>query len=66
MNVYYRHHSKPKNSDKRIWGLFVKSLNEAPASFHVERQAYYDGSFIENHAHSMSFEGELIAIGIKI
>ena len=32
-------------------GLFVKSLDDALASFHVERQAYHGSSFIGNHIH---------------
>lgn len=30
---------------------FVKALDEALASFNVERQAYHGGSFIGNHIH---------------
>ena len=45
---------------------FEGSLLSPLMKLQHQRQAYYDGSFIENHAHSMSFEGELIAIGIKI
>ena len=32
-------------------GPFVRSLDKALASFHVERQAYHGGSFIGNHVH---------------
>lgn len=32
-------------------GSFVKALDTALASFHVERQAYYSGTFIGNHVH---------------
>ena len=32
-------------------GVFVKSLEMALKSFHVERQAYHGGSFIGNHVH---------------
>ena len=32
-------------------GVFVRSLDEAIASFNVERQAYHGGSFIGNHIH---------------
>ena len=46
-------------------GLFVKSLDDALASFHAERQAYHSGSFFWK-PYSQSFEGESIAIGIKI
>ena len=46
-------------------GHFVKSLDDALASFHVECQAYHGGSFIWK-PFSQSFEGESIAIGIKI
>lgn len=30
-------------------GIFVKSLDQALAKFHVQRQAYHGGSFIGNH-----------------
>ena len=32
-------------------GVFVCSLDDALASFNVERQAYHGGSFIGNHIH---------------
>ena len=32
-------------------GVFVRSLDEALKSFHVERQAYHGGSFVGNHIH---------------
>lgn len=32
-------------------GPFVKALDAALASFHVERQAYYSGTFVGNHVH---------------
>lgn len=32
-------------------GSFVRGLDEALASFHVERQAYYSGTFVGNHVH---------------
>ena len=32
-------------------GPFVHCLDTALASFNVERQAYYSGSFIGNHVH---------------
>ena len=32
-------------------GPFVRSLDKALATFHVERQAYHGGSFIGNHVH---------------
>ncbi len=32
-------------------GPFVRCLDAALASFHVERQAYHGGSFIGNHVH---------------
>ena len=32
-------------------GVFAKALDDALASFNVERQAYYSGSFIGNHVH---------------
>ena len=43
-------------------GFFVKSLDDALASFNVERQAYHGGSFIGNHIHralkvSIDFHG---------
>ena len=30
-------------------GPFVKALDDALATFHVERQAYYSGTFVGNH-----------------
>ena len=30
-------------------GPFVKGLEDALASFHVQRQAYYSGTFVGNH-----------------
>ena len=32
-------------------GAFYKALGGALASFHVKRQAYYNGTFIGNHVH---------------
>ena len=32
-------------------GIFVKCLDQALATFNVERQAYHGGSFIGNHIH---------------
>lgn len=32
-------------------GPFVNSLEQALASFHVQRQAYYSGTFVGNHVH---------------
>lgn len=32
-------------------GPFVKALDKALASFNVERQAYYSGTFVGNHIH---------------
>lgn len=32
-------------------GPFVKALDKALASFNVERQAYYSGTFVGNHVH---------------
>eukprot|EP00731_Ephydatia_muelleri_P002046 Em0001g2046a len=32
-------------------GPFVKALDTALASFHVQRQAYYSGTFVGNHVH---------------
>lgn len=32
-------------------GPFVRSLDDALASFNVHRQAYYSGSFVGNHIH---------------
>ena len=36
---------------ERCDGPFVKALDSALASFNVERQAYYSGTFIGNHVH---------------
>ena len=30
---------------------FVSGLDKALSSFHVERQAYYSGTFVGNHVH---------------
>ena len=32
-------------------GPFVRGLEKAMSTFHVQRQAYYSGSFIGNHVH---------------
>ena len=32
-------------------GPFVRCLDDALASFNVERQAYYSGTFVGNHVH---------------
>lgn len=34
-------------------GPFLKSLDTALATLHVERQAYHGGSFIGNHVHKL-------------
>uniref|UniRef100_A0A1X7UAJ2 Uncharacterized protein n=1 Tax=Amphimedon queenslandica TaxID=400682 RepID=A0A1X7UAJ2_AMPQE len=46
------HHTKivSKGFDRED-GFFVKSLDDALASFNVERKAYYGGLFIGNHIH---------------
>ena len=33
-------------------GPFVESLDEALKTFHVERQAYYGGTFVGKHIHT--------------
>ena len=33
-------------------GPFIRALDKALASFHVQRQAYYSGAFVGNHVHS--------------
>ena len=33
-------------------GPFVKCLDSTLSSFHVQRQAYYGGTFVGNHVHS--------------
>ena len=33
-------------------GPFVKCLDNVLSSFHVERQAYYSGTFVGNHVHN--------------
>lgn len=40
-----------KKSFSRSDGPFVSGLDKALASFHVERQAYYSGTFVGNHVH---------------
>ena len=32
-------------------GPFIKGLDQALKSFHVQREAYYGGTFIGNHIH---------------
>ena len=41
-----------KKKFSRSDGPFVKSLDRVLSSFHVERQAYYGGTFVGNHVHS--------------
>ena len=41
-----------KKKFTRSDGPFVRALDQALASFHVERQAYYSGTFVGNHVHS--------------
>jgi hypothetical protein len=31
---------------------FVRAIDQALASFNVQRQAYYSGTFVGNHVHS--------------
>ena len=33
-------------------GPLVKNLDQVLSSFHVQRQAYYGGTFVGNHVHS--------------
>ena len=37
---------------KKEDGPFVRALEAALASFNVERQAYYNGTFVGNHIHT--------------
>ena len=37
---------------KKSEGPFVKALDAALGSFHVQRQAYYSGTFVGNHVNS--------------
>ena len=46
-----KHNATVKKGFHRNYGIFVKSLDKALASFNVERQAYHGGSFIGNHIH---------------
>ena len=34
-------------------GPFIKGLNQTLKSFHVQREAYYGGTFIGNHVHKL-------------
>ena len=44
-------------------GPFVKALDNVLASFHVQRLAYYSGSFVGNHVHRALKAGcKLLAI----
>ena len=40
-----------KEGFHREEGAFTKGLDKALASFNVQRQAYYSGSFVGNHVH---------------
>lgn len=42
---------RKKKKLKRKDGPFVQALDNALASFHVYRQAYYSGTFVGNHVH---------------
>ena len=33
-------------------GPFIRNLDQAFKSFHVEKEAYFGGMFVHNHAHS--------------
>jgi hypothetical protein len=37
-------------------GPFIKGLDQALKSFHVQREAYYGGTFIGNHVHKCCSE----------
>ena len=57
--MYMYVYLKVKDLDKVIQKKFVKSdgplvkrLDDVLASFHVQRQAYYGGTFVGNHVHS--------------
>lgn len=41
-----------KKQFNRSDGPFVKNLDQTLSSFHVQRQAYYGGTFVGNHVHS--------------
>ena len=41
-----------KKKFSRSDGPFVKNLDQTLSSFHVQRQAYYGGTFVGNHVHS--------------
>ena len=41
-----------KKTFTRSDGPFVRAIDQALASFHVQRQAYYSGTFVGNHVHS--------------
>ncbi len=43
--------SRVKKGFGKSEGPFVKALDAALASFNVERQAYYSGTFVGNHVH---------------
>ena len=36
---------------ERADGPFVRALDKALATFNVQRQAYYSGTFVGNHVH---------------
>ena len=39
-------------SFSRSDGPFVKNLDQGLKSFHVEKEAYFGGTFVGNHVHS--------------
>ena len=41
-----------KKTFTRSDGPFVRAIDQALASFNVQRQAYYSGTFVGNHVHS--------------
>lgn len=49
----------------------MKTLDNALQEFHVQRQAYYSGTFVGNHCHSalkvcvVLLEPSLIALGVE-
>ena len=45
------HNATLKSGFHKEEGPFVKALDKALASFNVQRQAYYSGTFVGNHVH---------------
>ena len=52
-------------SFSRSDGPFVKNLDQALKSFHVEKEAYFGGTFVGNHVHSCLKVCTHIAVSLR-